>query len=149
MAHDTALSRRALLAISAAASVGALARPAAAMPLPVPAVVSPDAELLRLGREHDVLYERIDAHNRHVVSLDDEGFDTLCDASTDVEFAIQDVPAETWEGVVVKARIAIEYVQRHEERLLDNMLPSLIEDILRIAHVSGKRYLPPSSSGEA
>jgi len=85
MVHDNALSHRSLLASSAAASTSSLARLAGAVSLPV---LSRDAELLRLGRKHDVLYEHINAHNRHVVGLDEEGFDALCDASTDVEFLI-------------------------------------------------------------
>jgi hypothetical protein len=32
---------------------------------------------------------------------------------------------------------------------LDDMIPSLIEDILRIANVTGKRYLPPSEKPRA
>jgi hypothetical protein len=106
--------------------------------------VNPDAELLRLEREHDALYTRIDKHNRRLVELDEAGFEADHDACCDVEFAMQDIPAQTWAGVIAKARIAVEYAERHEHRVLDDMIPSLIEDILRISNVTGKRYLPPS-----
>jgi uncharacterized protein GlcG (DUF336 family) len=55
MAHATPLSRRALFAISAAAAVGTATGAAASL-----APVNPDAELLRLEREHDALYTRIE-----------------------------------------------------------------------------------------
>jgi hypothetical protein len=140
MAHATPLSRRALLAISAAAAAGTATGAAASL-----APVNPDAELLRLEREHDALYTRIDAYNRRLVE-DEEAFEADHDACCDVEFAMQDIPAQTWAGVIAKARIAVEYAQRHEHRVLDDMIPSLIEDILRIANVTGKRYLPPSET---
>ncbi len=144
MAHDTALSRRTLLAISAAAAAGTATGAAASL-----APVNPDAELLRLEREHDALYTRIDKHNRRLVELDEESFEADHDACCDVEFAMQDIPAQTWAGVIAKARIAVEYAERHEHRVLDDMIPSLIEDILRVANVTGKRYLPPSKLQEA
>ncbi len=141
MAHDTALSRRTLLAISAAAAAGTATGAAASL-----APVNPDAELLRLEREHDALYTRIDKHNRRLVELDEAGFEADHDACCDVEFAMQDIPAQTWAGVIAKARIAVEYAERHEHRVLDDMIPSLIEDILRVANVTGKRYLPSSET---
>ncbi len=137
MAHDTALSRRTLLAISAAAAAGTATGAAASL-----APVNPDAELLRLEREHDALYTRIDKHNRRLVEEDEEAFERDHDACCDIEFAMQDFPAHTWAGVIAKARIAVEYAERHEHRVLDDMIPSLIEDILRVANVTGKWYLP-------
>ena len=141
MAHATPLSRRALLAISAAAAAGTATGAAASL-----APVNPDAELLRLEREHDALYTRIDAYNRRLVE-DEEAFEADHDACCDVEFAMQDIPAQTWAGVIAKARIAVEYADSHlGGRVLDDMIPSLIEDILRIANVTGKRHLPYSKT---
>ena len=142
MAHATPLSRRALLAISAAAAAGTATGAAASL-----APVNPDAELLRLEREHDALYTRLDKHNRRLVELDDNEFEADHDACCDVEFAMQDIPAQTWAGVIAKARIAVEYADSHlGGRVLDDMIPSLIEDILRIANVTGKRHLPYSKT---
>ncbi len=136
MTTTTPLSRRALLAISAAAAAGT----ATAGALPALAEVNPDAQLLRLGREHDGAYARVTAANRQPENYDEDDFEALCEAYTDLEFKIQNIPAQTWAGVVVKARIAAEYAERCSEgRILDDILPSLVEDILRIANVPGKR----------
>ena len=46
-------------------------------------------------------------------------------------------------GVVVKACIAAEHADYCSMgRVLDDMLPSLIEDILRVANVTAKRTRP-------
>jgi hypothetical protein len=59
----------------------------------------------------------------------------------DLEFAIRSIPAQTLAGVGVKARIAAEYVLPADPKqpLLDDIVNSLIEDVLRIANVSTKR----------
>ena len=85
--------------------------------------MNPDAELLRLEREHDALYTRIDAYNRRLVE-DEEAFEADHDACCDVEYADSHLGG----------------------RVLDDMIPSLIEDILRIANVTGKRHLPYSKT---
>jgi hypothetical protein len=145
MAHDTPLSRRSLLAISAAAAAGTATKAAASL-----APVNPDADLLRLEREHDALYTRIDKHNRRLVELDDDEFEAEHDTICDVEFAMQDIPAQTWAGVVAKARIAVEYAEQFRgTRTLDAMLPSLIDDIMRIANTTGKLYTGPASDQSA
>jgi hypothetical protein len=65
--------------------------------------------------------------------------DVVCDAYTDLEFSIQDIPAQTWAGVIEKARIAAEYaVPCQQGRVLDDILPSLIEDILRLGNATSK-----------
>ncbi len=141
MTQNTPLSRRSLLAISAAALAGT----AAAGTLPAIAEANPDAELLRLDREHDVAYARALALDVRTDNLTQEEADQICDASANLEFAIQDIPAQTWAGVAVKARIATEYVERCcRESALDDILPSLIDDILRLANVTPKQ---PGYSG--
>jgi hypothetical protein len=108
--------------------------------LPTLANESPDAELLRLGQEHDVAFARILDVNRQPDDYDDADVSAICGAQADLEFAIQDMPAQTWEGVIVKARIAAEYTDRCSQgRILDDILPSLIKDILRVANVTPKR----------
>ncbi len=146
MAHATPLSRRSLLAISAAAAAGTTI----AASLPALAQPSPDAELLRLGREHDGAYARVTAANMQPENYDEDDFEALCEAYTDLEFEIQNIPAQTWAGVVVKARIAAEYAERCSlGPVLDDILPSLVEDILRIANVTSKRDTPraPAEGG--
>jgi hypothetical protein len=80
--------------------------------LPTLANESPDAELLRLGQEHDAAFARIIAVNTQPDEYDEENVSAICGAQADLEFAIQDIPAQTWAGVVVKARIAAEYTDR-------------------------------------
>lgn len=133
-------SRRAVvagcIASIAVAPIGALAAPGA------------DAELLRLGRAHDATFERVSDLNRRVATSgaadlpNDDELDEICAASTDLEFAIHRIPAKTWAGVVVKARIAAEYVPpaKPGEPLLDDILANLIDDILRIAGAEPKRH---------
>ena len=67
--------------------------------------------------------------------------EALCEAMNDLEFAIRSIPAQTLAGVGVKARIAAEYVLPADPKqpLLDDIVNSLIEDVLRIANVSTKR----------
>ncbi|EIM26685.1 hypothetical protein [Microvirga lotononidis] len=125
-------SRRAMVAGSLAsvvvAPIGAMAAPEA------------DTELLRLAREHDVAYGLAVSGN-----LEGEAFDECMDLYTDLEFAIQDIPAQTWAGLVEKARVASEYAyDQADVRVLDNIIPSLIDDILRLAGASSKRPIPPS-----
>jgi hypothetical protein len=137
--QETSVSRRSILTAASALLAGT----AAVVPLPALAEENPDAELLRLGQEHDIAFARIVDVNRQPEVYDDDDVSTLCRASSRLEFAIQDIPAQTWAGVVVKARIAAEYTDRCSMgRILDDMLPSLIEDILRVANVTAKRTTP-------
>ena len=121
-------SRRALMAGAAASATVA--------PIAVLAAnAGADAELLRLAREHDAAYELVNNG-----SLEGEAFNECCDLYSDLEFAIQDIPAQTWEGIVEKARIASEYAYEQSHlRVLDNIVPSLVDDILRLASASSKR----------
>ncbi len=66
----------------------------------------------------------------------------ICEAYTELEFAIDQIPAETWASVVAKARVAAEYAPpvNLECPLLDDMLTSLLADILRIAGEEPKRH---------
>jgi hypothetical protein len=103
--------------------------------LPALADESPDAELLRLDREHDAAFKRACT----LVDPDNDELTEACTAYTDIEFAIQRIPAETWAGVAVKARIAANYFRKFPEgQVLDDIGPSLIEDILRLANVTAK-----------
>ena len=105
-----------------------------------------DAELLNLARKHDAAFARACALDEPESPLfDSETLDEICEAYTDLEFAIQDIPAQTWAGVVEKARIAAEYAyDQAGMRTLDNIVPSLIDDILRLAGTSAKRPAPPA-----
>jgi len=135
----TNASRRALVA-------GSLASVAIA---PVVTLASPgaDAELLRLGQQHDEAFKRTHDLNRRVAtpSADlpsDDETDEICTALTAIELAIHQIPAETWAGVVVKARIAAGYVTPASPStpLLDDIVSNLIDDILRIAGAEPKRH---------
>ncbi|MBQ0820707.1 hypothetical protein KBI52_10870 [Microvirga sp. HBU67558] len=114
--------------------MGSLASAALAPTAVLAADASKDAELLRLAREHDVAYSLAISG-----TLRDAAFDECCDTYTGLEFAIQDIPAQTWEGIVQKARIASEYAYDQAGlRVLDNIIPSLIEDICRLGGVTRK-----------
>ncbi len=103
--------------------------------LPTLANESPDAELLRLDREHDAAFKRACT----LVDPDNDELTEACTAYTDIEFAIQRIPAETWAGVAVKARIAANFFRKFPgDQVLDDIGPSLIEDILRLANVTAK-----------
>jgi hypothetical protein len=97
-----------------------------------------DAELIRLGRERNIAHVRANTCNADGTDADD--FEDLCADCRDLEFAIQDIPAQTIAGLAVKARIAAEYAipVDPDQPLLDDMINSLIEDILRSANVSAK-----------
>ncbi len=145
MAHATPLSRRALLAISAAAAAGT----ATAATLPTLAEANPDAELLRLDQEHDVAFARALAYGASTDRWDDKEFNEICGAYTALEFAIHHTPAQTLAGLAVKARIAAEYAApaNLEEPLLDDIFDSLILDILRLTNVRPKRFLFSNTLG--
>ena len=135
--QESFVSRRSILSAASAALAGATLT---VVSLPALAQTNPDAELLRLDREHDVAYPRALALDVRTDNLTQEEADQICDASVNLEFAIQDIPAQTWAGVAVKARIATEYVGRcSREGAVDNILPSLIDDILRLANVAPKQ----------
>ena len=103
--------------------------------IPALADESPDAELLRLDREHDAAFKRACT----LVDPDNDELNEACAAYRDLAFAIQRIPAETWAGVAVKARIAANYFRKFPEgQVLDDIGPSLIEDILRLANVTAK-----------
>ncbi len=145
MAHATPLSRRSLLAISAAAAAGTTV----AASLPALAQPNPDAELLRLDREHDVAFARALAYGASTDRWDDKEFNEICGAYTALEFAIHHTPAQTLAGLAVKARIAAEYAApaNPEEPLLDDIFDSLILDILRLTNVRPKRFLFSNTLG--
>jgi hypothetical protein len=135
--QESFVSRRSILSAASTALAGATLT---AVSLPALAQTNPDAELLRLDREHDVAYARALALDVRTDNLTQDEADKICDASAHLEFAIQDIPAQTWAGVAVKARIATEYVERCcREGALDDILPSLIDDILRLANVTPKQ----------
>jgi len=124
-------SRRAVM-------VGTLSAVAAA-PFSAVADFTADGELLRLCREHDVFFARAMDLNAGRISDPDE-IDGICEDSAHLEFAVQDIPAQTWAGVIEKARIAAEYADRCQERSLENIMPSQIEDILRLGNAAAKRH---------
>jgi hypothetical protein len=132
MAHATPLSRRSLLAISAAAAAGT----AAAASLPALAQANSDAELLRLDREHDAAYARA---LRGSEGLTEEGYNEVCEAMCDVEHAIHRIPAQALAGLAVKARVASVYFDPDcGDPLMMGIVTSLVEDILRMADATAK-----------
>jgi hypothetical protein len=132
MAHATPLSRRSLLAISAAAAAGT----AAAASLPALAQANSDAELLRLDREHDSAYARA---LRGSEGLTEEGYNEVCEAMCDVEHAIHRIPAQALAGLAVKARVASVYFDPDcGDPLMMGIVTSLVEDILRMADATAK-----------
>jgi hypothetical protein len=130
--QETSVSRRLILTAASAACTGTASTPD---PLPTLAEENPDAELLRLDLEHDAAFKRACT----LVDPDNNELNEACAAYTDIEFAIQRIPAQTWAGVAVKARIATNYFRKYPEgRVLDDIGPSLIEDILKLANVTAK-----------
>ena len=141
--QETFVSRRSLITTLSATLAGttvaaapfALATASTPDPLLTLANTNADAELLRLDLEHDAAFKRACT----LVDPDNDELNEACAAYVDIEFAIQRIPAETWAGVAVKARIAANYFRKYPEgRVLDDIGPSLIEDILRLANVTAK-----------
>ena len=92
----------------------------------------PDAELLRLWAEYDRLWH----HIKSCEGLSDEESNTLSDQITEVEFAIQDTPARTLEGLAVKAKLAVEYAPPRDpdgSPSLQDILINLAEEVQRLA----------------
>ncbi len=135
MAHATPLSRRALLAISAAAAAGTTV----AASLPALAQPNLDAELLRLDREHDAVYARSLRLGPDGDGLDDADMDKICETMIDVEHAIHRIPAHALAGLAVKARLASVYFEPDcGDPLMMGIFTSLVEDILRMANATAK-----------
>jgi hypothetical protein len=119
---DTA--RRAVMAGTlAVAAVGTL---------PALAEANKDAELLRLGAVREAAFALA---NAEYDDNSDEALTARCNAFRDPEFLIHNIPAHTIEGLAVKARIAMEYATPKDPNspVLDDVIVSLIEDVLRIA----------------
>ena len=91
--------------------------------------VSPDTEILRLG----ALRERAKAHAN--IWVDDETLTARCEVVADIEMAIHAIPAQTFAGLAVKARLAYDVVPAPDpnQPLLEDVLASLLEDILQLA----------------
>jgi hypothetical protein len=135
MAHATPLSRRALLAISATAAAGTTV----AASLPALAQPNPDAELLRLDREHDAVYARSFRLGLGGDDLNDDDMDEICETMIDVERAIRRIPAQALAGLAVKARVASVYFDPNcGDPLMMGIFTSLVEDILRMANATAK-----------
>jgi hypothetical protein len=135
MAHATPLSRRALLAISATAAAGTTV----AASLPALAQPNPDAELLRLDREHDAVYARSFRLGLGGDDLNDDDMDEICETMIDVERAIRRIPAQALAGLAVKARVASVYFDPDcGDPLMMGIFTSLVEDILRMANATAK-----------
>jgi hypothetical protein len=100
--------------------------------------------LIRLGHERDVAFAHANPSGQ---VLDDSELSDRCDILNELEYAIQDTPAQTLAGLAVKARIAREYIPPKcpDGRILDDIVPILIEDILRLAKISAKE---PTLKGE-
>jgi hypothetical protein len=146
MAHATPLSRRSLLAISAAAAAGT----AAAGTVPPLAQPNPDAELLRLDREHDAIYARSLRLGPGGDDLDDDDMNEICEAMSDVEFAIHRIPAQALAGLAVKARLASVYFEPDSgDPLMMGIVTSLVEDILRMANATAKHPIASPYPKEA
>jgi hypothetical protein len=135
--EPTNLSRRALLAVSAAAAA------TTAAPVVALAAANPDAELLRLDREHDVAYARSLRAGAGPDGLDDDDFEEICEALHDVEHAIHRIPAQALAGLAVKARLASVYFNPNpEDPPMMGIVQSLVEDILRMANATPSIRLP-------
>jgi hypothetical protein len=90
------------------------------------AATGPDARLLELFREWQAAKSRED-------EADEATADIATKAASALEFAIQEVPAQTIMGLAVKARVASQYVDEPEgRRLLDDIVHSLVQDALRL-----------------
>ncbi len=143
MTTTTPLSRRSLLAISAAAAAGT----AAAGTLPALAQPNLDAELLRLDREHDAAYARA---LRGSEGLTEEVDDEVCETVIDVEHAIRHIPAQALAGLAVKARVASVYFDPDcGDPLMMGIFTSLVEDILRMANATAKHPIASPYPKEA
>lgn len=92
----------------------------------------PDAELLRLGKEYDLIWNRANAPD-----IDDDDLAARCEELKTIEYAIQDIPARALAGLAVKARVAKngKYYEAYAEgsRSIVNMTPILLDEILRLA----------------
>ena len=91
----------------------------------------PDAELLRLWAEHELLWRYI----KTAESLSDEQCDALGCKITEIEFAIHDTPAYTLAGLAVKAKLAAEYAPPRDPDCpsLHDILIHLTEEVQRLA----------------
>jgi hypothetical protein len=143
--EPTNLSRRALLAVSAAVAA------TTAVPVVALADPNPDAELLRLGREHDEAYARSMRVGAGPDGLDNDDIEEISDALWDVEHAIHRIPAQALAGLAVKARLASVYFEPEPaDPLMMGIFKSLVEDILRMANVAAKHPIAlPYKTGEA
>jgi hypothetical protein len=140
-------SRRAVLGDSVAVLDCATA---VAVPT-VLADTNPDAELLRLDREHDEIYARSLAVGAGPDGLDDDNCEEICETMNDIEFAIHRLPAQSLAGLAVKARLASVYFEPDSgDPLMTGIFTSLVEDILRMANVTAKHPVAlPYKTGEA
>lgn len=97
--------------------------------------VEPDADLIRLGRAYDAAFRA--ARNPR---LNDDEARAAARKLARIEFEIQDTPAASLSGLIVKARVAKKggyCAPFREERALEGILPSLIDDILRLRAAAG------------
>jgi hypothetical protein len=156
MATNPHVSRRSILTAASATLAGtalAAAAPLSFAKASASAAVSeinPDAELLRLDKEHDIAWARA---NGPLGERGEDEFEEQCELARDLEFAIHDIPAQTIAGLAVKARLAAEYVTPiyPDYRLLDDILMSLIEDLLRLGNVGpklGSEWRPMNAGGD-
>ena len=142
--QESFVSRRSIPAAASAALAGTALT---AVSLPSLANESPDAELLRLDREHDAAYARA---LRGSEGLTEEGYDEICETMSDVEFAIHRIPAQALAGLAVKARLASVYFEPDcDDPLMMGIFTSLVEDILRMANATAKHPIASPYSKEA
>jgi hypothetical protein len=131
--QESFVSRRTILAAASAALAGT---PLTATSRPSLAHGGPDAELLRLDREHDAAYARA---LRGSEGQAEEVYDEICETMSDVEFAIHRIPAQALAGLAVKARLASVYFEPDcGDALMMGIFTSLVEDILRMANATAK-----------
>ncbi len=131
--QESFVSRRTILAAASAALVGTAL---AATSRPSLAYEGPDAELLRLDREHDRAYACA-LHGSE--GLAEEVYDEVCETVIDVEHTIRHIPAQALAGLAVKARVASVYFDPDcGDPLMMGIFTSLVEDILRMAHATAK-----------
>lgn len=102
----------------------------------VPAIAaapSKDVELIRIGHLRDAEFAIATAGDGEGKS--DAEFSAACEKYCEIEFRIHDIPAHTIEGLAVKARLALEYAtpKDPDQPTLDDIIVSLLEDILRLA----------------
>ncbi len=135
--QESLVSRRSLLIAASGTIAGTVIAtiPAAA----ALADTELDTELLRLDREHDEVYVRSLRVDSGPDGLDNDDIEEISDALWDVEHAIHRIPAQTLAGLAVKARLASVYFDPNPADPLEmGILTSLVEDILRMADVTGK-----------